>query len=189
MLLVIQWTVSAGILTFPVTYILASVLAEVYGYSWARRAAWISLALNALMAGLIQLSIVLPQPIWYDGTYFQAVVGNTWRIVLASLVAFTVGKFVNDKVFAHLKGDTADMKGFGFRAMASSIIGHIIDSTIFTLIAFAFIFEWRAVIEMIIISVCLKWGYEWIALPLTMYITRRVKAYEETGSIGDAIEA
>jgi len=178
MLVFINWPISAGILTFPLTYILASVLAEVYGYRWARRAAWMSLALNALMAGLIQLSIVLPQPEWYDGIYFQTAVGNTWRIVLASLTAFTVGKYANDRIFVHLKGKHTGLDGFKFRAMASSIVGHILDTVIFSLIAFALVIPWEAIPEMIIVGVGLKWGYEWLALPLTVKIVKKVQSYE-----------
>ena len=184
MLVFIRWTTSAGILTFPLTYILASVLAEVYGYRWARRAAWLTLALNAFMAGLIQLSIVLPQPYWYDGAVFAGAVGGTWRIVVASLTAFTIGKFANDKIFAKLKGNNASLSGFTFRAMASSIVGHILDTTIFSFVAFAGIgpftavIPWSAIPGMILVGVCLKWGYEWLALPLTVKIVKKVKAYE-----------
>ena len=178
MIYVIRWPASAGILTFPLTYILASVLAEVYGYKWARRAAWLSLGLNGLMAGLIQLSIMLPQPGWYDGIPFQTAIGGTWRIVLASLTAFTVGKYVNDRVFIHLKDRRTGLDGFGFRAMASSFIGHVLDSGIFTLLAFGFVYPWSAIPEIFIVSVCLKWGYEWLALPLTLKVVRKVKAYE-----------
>ena len=178
MLVFIRWTVSAGILTFPITYILASVLAEVYGYRWARRAAWLSLALNAFMAGLIQLSIVLPQPEWYDSMHFAQAVGGTWRIVLASLTAFTIGKFANDKLFIRLKAGRDNMEGFKFRAMASSIVGHVLDTAIFSLIAFAFDMPWRELPGMIFISVCLKWGYEWLALPLTVKIVKKVNEYE-----------
>ncbi|MCL2405122.1 MAG: queuosine precursor transporter [Defluviitaleaceae bacterium] len=178
MIVFIRWTTSAGIITFPITYILASVLAEVYGYNWARRAAWLTLALNALMAGLIQVSIVLPAPVWYDGVYFATAIGGTWRIVLASLTAFTVGKYANDRVFVYLKGKHDGMAGFKFRAMASSIIGHVLDTSIFMLVAFAFVNPWGAIPEMIIVSVCLKWGYEWLALPLTVKIVKKVRAYE-----------
>jgi len=188
MLVFVRFTASAGILTFPITYILASVLAEVYGYKWARRAAWLTLALNGLMAGLIQLSIVLPQPDWWTyygyGNRFAEAIGGTWRIVVASLTAFTIGKFANDKIFSKLKGDRPDLKGFTFRAMTSSIIGHVLDSSIFTLIAFAgvgplgAIIPWRGIPEVIIVSVCLKWGYEWLALPLTIKITKKVRDYE-----------
>ena len=185
MLVVVRWTASAGILTFPLTYILASVLAEVYGYRWARRAAWLSLALNALLAGLIQLSLVLPQPGWYDGTYFTTAVGGTWRIILASLTAFTVGKFANDKLFIRLKGKRDNLEGFTFRAMASSIVGHALDTSIFTLIAFALIIPWGELPGMVLIGVLLKWGYEWLALPLTLKIIKKVDAYESANNRGE----
>ena len=179
MISMFHWTTTAGILTFPITYILASVLAEVYGYRWARRAAWLSLALSALLAGLIQLSLILPQPEWYDGASFAAAISGTWRIVAASLMAFTFGKFVNDRTFHHLKQGREEMRGFTFRAMVSSIGGHIVDSTIFTLVAFAGTIPWVALPEMIVILVGLKWGYEWIALPLTIRIVKWVAAKEK----------
>jgi len=179
MLLIVNWTASAGILTFPLTYILASVISEVYGYKWARRAAWLSLALNALLALLIQLSILLPSPLWYDGAYFINAVGGTWRVVLASLSAFTVGKFVNDKMFAKMKAQHKDIKGFTRRAIFSSLGGHIVDTIIFTLIAFAFVLPWEALPEMIIVGVVLKSGYEIIASPLTLQVAKWVSRKEK----------
>jgi len=178
MLSVAGLSVSAGILTFPITYILASVLAEVYGYNWARRAAWLSLGLNALMAGLIQLSIVLPKADWYNGTYFEIAVGGTWRIVVASLVAFTIGKFANDKLFSRLKGKRTNLEGFKFRAMASSIVGHVLDTTVFYLVAFALDMPWGELPGAIFIVVLLKWGYEWLVLPLTVLLVKKVKKHE-----------
>ena len=179
MIVFLHWSTTAGILTFPITYILASVLAEVYGYTWARRAAWLSLALSALLALLIQLSLMLPQPEWYDGTMFTAAIGGTWRIVVASLLAFTLGKFVNDRTFRHLKQGREGMQGFTFRAMASSIGGHIVDTAIFTLVAFAGVIPWDSLPEMIVVQVCLKWGYEWLALPLTIRVVKWVAAKEK----------
>ena len=180
MIVVARWTASAGILTFPLTYILASILAEVYGYKWARRAAWVSLALNAFMVAMIWLTILLPKPDWFSDAYFQNALGNTWRVVLASLTAFTIGKFANDRLFSYLKKGRSNMEGFKFRAMFSSILGHSLDSSIFTLVAFSFILEWDVLPSIIIVSICLKWGYEWIALPLTVELAKKVKKYEES---------
>jgi len=172
MLQVGNWTTSAGILTFPISYILASIIAEIYGYKWARRTAWISLALSGLMALLIQLSLVLPQPEWYDRDIFAAAVGGTWRIVIASLVAFTFGRWLNDILFHYFKKKHKDMKGFTFRALASSIGGHIVDTTIFTLIAFAGVVPNEVLLGMVFIGVTLKWGYEWLTMPLTVWVTK-----------------
>ena len=178
MIVVINWTASAGILTFPITYILASVLAEVYGYPWARRAAWSALALNAMMAGFIWLTLMLPNPEWFDDMYFREAVGNSWRIVLASLLAFTIGKFANDKLFTYLRKGRTNLEGFKFRAMVSSILGHTLDSSIFTMVAFSFIIYWHILPGMIIVSISLKWGYEWLALPLTVKLVKKVRNYE-----------
>jgi uncharacterized integral membrane protein (TIGR00697 family) len=178
MIVVFNQTASAGILTFPITYILASVLAEVYGYKWARRAAWSALALNALLAGLIWLTIMLPNPEWFDDTHFINAVGNSWRVVLASLSAFTIGKFANDRLFSHLKKGRANLEGFKFRAMVSSLLGHILDSSIFTMVAFSFVIDRHILPGMIIVSIALKWGYEWLALPLTAWFVRKAKVYE-----------
>ena len=181
MIVVLNWTASAGILTFPITYILASILAEVYGYKWARRAAWSALSLNALMAGLIWLTLVLPNPVWFDDMYFFNAVGNSWRIVLASLSAFTIGKLANDRLFSHLKKDREGLEGFWFRAMISSLLGHTLDSSIFTMVAFSFVIGWHILPSMIIVSISLKWSYEWLALPLTAWLVKKVKAYEAAG--------
>ena len=178
MIVVVNQTASAGILTFPITYILASILAEVYGYKWARRAAWSALALNALMAGFIWLTLMLPNPDWFNDMYFRQAVGNSWRIVLASLSAFTIGKFANDRLFSYLKKDRTNLEGFKFRAMVSSILGHTLDSSIFTVVAFSFVIDWHILPGMIIVSITLKWGYEWLALPFTVRLVKRVKEYE-----------
>ena len=178
MIIVINWTASAGILTFPITYILASVLAEVYGYKWARRAAWSALALNALMAGFIWLTLMLPNPDWFDDMNFRQAVGNSWRIVLASLTAFTVGKFANDRLFTYLRKGRTNLEGFKLRAMTSSILGHTLDSSIFTMVAFAFVIDWHILPTMIIVSITLKWGYEWLALPFTVKLVKKVKEFE-----------
>ena len=178
MIVVIRWTASAGILTFPITYILASILAEVYGYKWARRAAWSALALNALMAGLIWLTLILPNPAWFDDTYFLNALGNSWRIVLASLSAFTIGKLANDRLFVYLKKGRENLEGFKFRAMVSSLLGHTLDSSIFTVVAFSFVLDWHVLPSVIIVSIVLKWSYEWLALPLTTWFVKKVKKYE-----------
>ena len=178
MILVFHWTASAGILTFPITYILASVLAEVYGYKWARRAAWSALALNAFLAGFIWLTLMLPNPEWFDDSYFQNAVGNSWRIVLASLTAFTIGKFANDKLFTYLRKGRTNLEGFKFRAMVSSILGHSLDSSIFTVVAFSFVIDWHVLPGMIMVSIILKWGYEWLALPLTVGLVKKVRDHE-----------
>jgi len=193
MLVFIRWPIDAGALTFPITYILSDVFSEVYGYKWSRRIAWTSLAINAVFALIIILIVRLPQPEWYDGTYFTNALGNSWRIVVASLVAYCVGDFVDDRIFRHLRNrhnskalDTEagtsskrNMRGFAFRALASSLAGHILDTNLFIFIAFAFIVPWNELPAMIIIGIIIKWAYEWAVLPITFRVTKWVSKKED----------
>ena len=194
MLQIGPWAVDAGTLTFPFIYILSDVISEVYGYKWSRRIAWTSLAINAFLALMIILIVRLPQPENYDGVYFATALGNSWRIVVASLVAFCVGDLVDDKIFRYFREKNRvkydgkeNMRGFAFRALVSSLGGHILDSSLFVLIAFApwpFLPEtwltWSGVPGMIFLNICLKWGYEWAIIPITFKVTKWVAKKENT---------
>ena len=186
MLQVGPWSIDAGTLTFPLTYILSDVFSEVYGYKWSRRIAWTSLAINAVFALIIILIVRLPYPDWHSDAAgnFSAALGNSWRIVLASLVAYCVGDLVDDKVFRHFrdkhrqKHGEDSMKGFAFRALFSSLIGHILDTNIFILIAFSFIVPWNEMPGMIIVGIVLKWLYEWAVIPITYNVAKWVAKKE-----------
>jgi hypothetical protein len=186
MLVFIRWPIDAGALTFPITYILSDVFSEVYGYKWSRRIAWTSLAINGVFALIIILIVRLPQPEWYDGTYFANALGNSWRIVVASLTAYCIGDLADDRVFRRLRERNRkkyegkeNMRGFAFRALASSLVGHILDTNIFVLIAFAFIVPWNELPGMIILGIIIKWAYEWAVIPITFRVTKWVSKKEE----------
>jgi len=134
----------------------------------------------------------LPYPGWEgagdDAANFAAALGNSWRIVLASLVAYCVGDLVDDRIFRRLRersqkkyGDE-NIKGFAFRALFSSLIGHILDTNIFVFIAFAFIMPWDALPGMIILGIIIKWAYEWAVIPVTFRVAKWVRAKENSYS-------
>jgi uncharacterized integral membrane protein (TIGR00697 family) len=185
MLQIFHWAADAGALTFPVTYIISDILSEVYGYKWSRRVAWTSLAINALFALLVYLVIALPQPQWYDGSFFVAALGNSWRIVAASLVAYCVGDLADDRIFRRMKRNYETMKGFALRALISSFAGHCIDTTLFCYIAFAPVIDggtvpWSQLPGMIVVGVCIKFAYECAVIPITYRIAKAVKKHEDT---------
>ena len=183
------WVIDAGALTFPLTYILSDVFQEVYGYKWARRIAWTSLAINAVFALIIILIIRLPQPdFWVDtgGVYFANALGNSWRIVIASLIAFCVGDLADDRVFRRLRERAKSektMKSFAFRALVSSLVGHILDTHLFVLIAFAPVIaggiDWEYLPGMIFIGIVIKWAYEWAVIPITYRVSQWVRKKED----------
>lgn len=173
-------TLDAGTLTFPITYIISDVLSEVYGYKWTRRSAWIAAAMNALFALFIIISCECAQPEWYDGSVFETALRGSTRIVIASIVSFTLGDWANDIVFEKMKQRAVGSKGFSFRAVTSSFAGSIVDTTAFVLIAFLGTMPANEMLPMIITSVLIKTGYEAIALPATVFVTKKVQDSEDS---------
>jgi hypothetical protein len=189
--------VDGGFFMFPLTYILSDLISEVYGYRWSRRIAWTSLAINAMFALLIIMLVRLPSAGFAveSNEFFSAALGNTWRIVVASLIAYCVGDLVDDRIFRYLRAKTENMKGFAFRALASSLAGHILDTTLFCIIAFAYIpfiglgevvpwvapegMEWYSgIFGMILLGIIMKWGYEWAVIPITYRVTKWARKKE-----------
>lgn len=172
------FSIDAGTLTFPVTYILSDLFSEVYGYKWSRRVTRYATVMNIILALFIKLSCALPAPDYFDPTPFTVALNGSFRIVIASIVSFYLGDFVNDVVFKHLKKKHKDMTGFSARAVLSSVVGSIVDTTAFVFIAFLGEMPAIEMPKMIFISVLMKVGYEIIILPATYKITKFVKEQE-----------
>lgn len=186
MLQVFKWSVDAGTVLFPITYVLSDVFSEVYGYKWSRRVAWMAAGMNLLFALLVMITSALPSPSWYDSIPFETALNGSFRIVAASIISFVVGDFVNDRVFRQMKKKHSNMNGFCARAILSSVCGSIVDSTLFTTIAFLFEMPISEMIPMIILNVVLKTSYEIIILPVTHRVTHIIKKREEQFSAKEA---
>jgi uncharacterized integral membrane protein (TIGR00697 family) len=169
------WAAPAGILVFPLVYIINDVVAEVWGYRKARLIIWSGFAMNLLAILLYVLAIHLPSaPFWKNQEAFSQVLGSTPRIVTASLSAYIVGSFLNAYVLSRMK-IAINGRNFGWRAIVSTLVGESADSFLFIIIAFAGIFSWYNLLWMILIQALLKTIYEIIILPVTSFIVRRIK--------------
>jgi uncharacterized integral membrane protein (TIGR00697 family) len=172
------WALTAGVLCFPISYILSDVVAEVYGFIAARRIIWFAFAMNLIMVVIFQIALLLPAPAWFQGSEaFKTVLSSTPRLLAASLVAYLIGSWLNAAVISKMKVSVGEL-GFGIRAVASTIVGELADSLIFIPVAFAFVLPWDQLPMMILMQVVAKTLYEIIALPLTSRIVKAVKKYE-----------
>jgi uncharacterized integral membrane protein (TIGR00697 family) len=171
---------TGAITIFPITYILSDLFSEVYGYAWSRKTCYMAFLMNLLMVGAFQLAIILPPASFWQGQEaFKITLGSTPRILFASLIAYVAGDFANDKVFAKMKAKhETTLKGFGARAILSSLVGEVCDSCIFIPLAFAGTMPLKALIIMGITQTTLKVTYEILILPLTKLCTRKVLEYE-----------
>lgn len=174
-------TMTGAIYIFPVTYILSDLFSEVYGYRWSRITCYLAFAMNLLMVGIFTLAIYSPAPAyWTHQEAFKTVLGNTPRVLIASLLAFVVGDFVNDRVFRKMKMKYQDThKRFGARAIISSLAGEVVDSLIFLPIAFLGQMPIKSLVIMTITQVFVKTGYEIIILPLTTLAVSKVSQKEQ----------
>lgn len=172
---------TAAVFIFPITYILSDVFSEVYGYRWSRLTAYMAFAANLFMVIVFSLVIVTPAPsFWTHQEAFQAVLGNTPRILFASLSAFMIGDLINDRVFKRMKEKhPTDHKGFGWRAIISSFAGEVVDSLIFLPIAFLGQMPINNLVVMMITQVLIKTGYEIVILPITYKVVQIVSKYEQ----------
>jgi uncharacterized integral membrane protein (TIGR00697 family) len=127
----IEWSFGAGVLFFPVSYIIGDVLTEVYGYAHARRVIWTGFGALIFMAFMAAVVVALPPAKdWPGQEAYEFVFGNSWRIVAASMTAFWAGEFANSFVLAKMKLMTGG-RFLWMRTIGSTVVGQGLDSLIF----------------------------------------------------------
>ncbi len=173
-------TATAGLIVFPVSYIINDCIAEVWGFKKARLIIWSGFAMNFLVVAFAQLAIMLPAaPFWEGEAGFNFVFGMAPRIVMASLCAFLVGSFLNAYVMSRMKIASRG-RHFSVRAMVSTLVGESADSILFFPIAFGGMIRAEELLVMIFTQAVLKSLYELLVLPLTVKVVRVIKKIEQT---------
>lgn len=168
----------AGILFFPLSYVIGDVLTEVYGYARARRCIWVGTAALLFMAGMSLLVVALPPaPDWPGQAAYEQVFGQVPRIVAASIAAFWAGEFVNAFVLARLKVLTAG-RHLWLRTIGSTLAGQGVDSLIFYPLAFAGVWETSTLLQVIAVQWALKVGWEALLTPVTYKVVAALKRAE-----------
>jgi queuosine precursor transporter len=171
----------AGVLFFPISYIFGDILTEVYGYGRDRRVVWAGFAGLAFASFMAWVVVSLPPgPSTYMKSYqpaLEAVFGNSWRIALGSMIAFWCGSFSNSYVLAKMKIWT-EGKWLWTRTIGSTLVGELVDSSLFYVIAFYGIWETSDVIEVAMVQYVLKTGWEVVMTPVTYKIVGVLKRVE-----------
>ena len=168
-------TVTAGLLVFPVSYIINDCIAEVWGFKKARLIIWSGFAMNFFVVALGLIAVSLPAaPFWEGEEHFNFVFGMAPRIVVASLIAFLVGSFLNAYVMSKMKV-ASQGRNFSVRAILSTIVGETADSLIFFPVAFGGVIAWKELLLMMGLQIVLKSMYEVIILPVTIRVVKLIK--------------
>lgn len=189
----------AGILFFPIGYVLGDVMTEVYGYSRARRCVWVGFAAMLFMAFMSAVVVAMPpfagwtcaasdDAMFADAlkahgagaicqSTYLSVFGNTWRIVAASVAAFWAGEFVNSYVLARMKLWTAG-RHLWMRTIGSTIVGEGVDSLIFYPLAFLGVWPTAQVAAVLVTNWLLKVLWETVLTPVTYAVVGWLKRRE-----------
>jgi len=176
----VQWSFGAGVLFFPVSYILGDVLTEVYGYANARRVIWTGFAALLFMAFMAWVVVALPPAAGWNGQEaYESVFGSTWRIVAASMTAFWVGEFANSFVLAKLKILTKG-RCLWTRTIGSTVVGQGLDSLIFYPLAFYGMAGWppEQLWQVVISQWFIKTSWEALLTPVTYVVVGFLKRRE-----------
>ena len=177
----------AGLVLFPLSYLLGDVLTEVYGYRAARAAIWLGFACNLLAVAAMQAAIALPAAeFWQDRQAgYEDVLGQTWRILAASFAAYLVGEFANAFVLARMKVATRG-RWLWSRTIGSTVVGEGLDSLVFVTLAFAG--TGSPLLDPILTTWAIKIGYETAATPLTYAIVAYLKRREGVDAYDIAVD-
>ncbi len=167
----------AGLVIFPLSYLLGDVLTEVYGFRAARAVIWLGFACSLVAVGAIQVAIALPAAGFWVGNQeaYEDVLGTTWRIFAASLAAYLVGELANALVLARMKVATRG-RWLWSRTIGSTVVGEGLDSLIFVTLAFAG--TGADLADAILTTWAIKVGYEAAATPLTYAVVGSLKRRE-----------
>lgn len=175
-----EWSFGAGVLFFPISYIIGDVLTEVYGYARARRVIWTGFAALAFMAFMAFIVVSLPPAKGWPGqSSYEFVFGNSWRIVAASMTAFWVGEFANSFVLARMKVLTKG-KHLWTRTIGSTVVGQGLDSLIFYPLAFYGIAGWppEQLMQVVLSQWAIKTAWEVLLTPVTYLAVGALKRGE-----------
>lgn len=171
-----------GAILFPLIYIFGDVLTEVYGYKYARRAIWAGFAVMLLAVAAFTIVRFLPPAAEYlHQDAYEAVLGFFPRIVLASLLAYLVGSFLNAYVLAKLKTKTKG-KQLWARLIGSTFIGQFFDTLVFGLVAFAGLLAIKEMVIFLLVGWLFKTVVEIALLPVTYRVIALLKKLERSDS-------
>ena len=172
-------TLTAGVVVFPLSYIINDCIVEIYGFARARLVIWLGFIMNLLVTLLLQVGIWLPgDASWTGQGAMEMIFGAVPRIFAASFTAFLCGSMVNAYVMSKMKMSAARGKGFSARAIVSTLWGESTDSCIFFPLAFGGVLPWSVILSLIITQAILKTVYEVIILPVTMLAVKRLRDIE-----------
>ncbi|NJL56695.1 queuosine precursor transporter [bacterium] len=177
----------AGIVIFPISYIVGDILTEVYGYKNARRVIWLGFFCNLLaVIGLVAGQLLPPAGFWDGQEAYERILGYTPRLLVASFIAYLVGEFTNAYVMSRMKALTKG-RWLWTRTIGSTFVGQGLDSLIFIVIAFGGTIATSELATTIVTQWLFKTAYEAMATPLTYAVVSFFRRQEGIDALPSSV--
>lgn len=167
------FTLPCAVIIFPVVYILNDVMAEIFPLAKVRKGIFVAFGLNLLAVICYEIAIILPG---YGENVFAAVLGSSWRVLIASFLAYLVGSNLNAFIMNRMHSKSGEKLLF-IRCVSSTIVGETIDAFIFISIAFYGVMDTPVLLTMICAQALFKILYEVVIYPATHVVIRKVKDF------------
>jgi len=173
-----DWVLPAGILAYPLTFLISDTIAEVYGRKTTTRIIWIGFATSLLMVLIVYMASIFPAaPFWENQEAFDLILGSVPRIVLASMVAYLVSQY-HDVIAFHFWKNFTNGRYLWLRNNASTMMSQAVDTVLFVTIAFAGTLDFSVIINMILTQYVVKILIAIVDTPLVYVLVSQVRRYQ-----------
>lgn len=171
-----MFTVTTGILVSPIVFIIQDIVSEIFGYKNAKKMILLGFIMNFIGVLLFTLAIYLPSSqFWNNQDAFSSILGTTFRISIASFIAYITGSLINSKIMVMLKNKFP--KSLFVRAISSTIVGQFLDNALFAFIAFYNVLPISAILSMILGGTIFETLYEILFYPITKFFIKKLNRY------------
>ncbi len=128
--------VPAGVLAYSITFVCTDVISEIWGKERANLAVFGGFSALVVVLVLVQVGLLWPRaPFWQQEEAFDAVLGATPRIIVASFIAYLVSQYHDVWAFHFWRKRTGG-RHLWLRNNLSTAASQFLDSAVFITIAF-----------------------------------------------------
>lgn len=166
-------TLAGGILLIPFSFTIRDLMHRCVGYDNAKKIVWATAFVNLAIAVLLVVLDLLPAAIADRGDMWHALMGSSWRVIVASFIAQLVADLSDTYVFEWFTRKMGDKKTW-VRVGASNLVSTFFDSILFSVIAFLGVLPNNVIFASVLSAFLVKFVVSMVATPLA-YLTNKVK--------------
>lgn len=168
-----------AVIIFPVVYIVNDVMAEIFGFIKAKQIIYTGFVINLLAVICYNIAILLPAPDYatVGANAFAITLSSTWRVLIASLVAYLVGSITNSYIMVKMKEKSENK--LMLRCILSTLAGEGLDAFFFISIVFIGTMPIKDLAIMIVAQATFKTLFEVVVFPITNYVIKMLRKLPE----------